>query len=979
MKEINIIRRYSIVSLLAMVLFGFAFGNLLSRSMEPMILRHAIDDMSHIVHQNVVKHFKAAALIEPKKGKKYKKFSHKMDHLSLAENIKKVKIWNRDMQIVWSDNKDIVGTAAGEGDRHELQKALKGEIVAETSSSGEHEHKHIKDVEANHIMEVYIPIKYDSHDNIHNVFEVYVNVDSIYEQISHHRQTIWFWTISGFSALYIFLFGGYWSASRQIKKQTSEILQSKQDWEETFNTITDMISIHDMNFNILRANKAAEQGLGLPSLESKNTKCYTYFHQSNEPPEHCPGIKCLEKGETTSAEIYEPSLNKNLDVRAIPRFDKDNKLIGFIHDVRDITHIKKAEEEKAKLHEQFLQAQKMNSIGRLAGGIAHDFNNILSVIIGFSDIALNELPENGVVKDHIKTIHEAGEKAAMLTRQLLAFSRKQVLEMKAVSINNTIENMTTMLGRLIPANITFEFNPQIQEQKILADPIQLEQILMNLVVNGRDAMPDGGLLSIETDEVEFQESNLEGNEKVIPGTYVRLSITDTGTGISQEVLDNIFEPFFSTKGIGKGTGMGLSTVYGIVKQHNAHIVVNSEINKGTTFTIYFPVTEEVPEETCEDNPVRDVRGNETVLVVDDEPLILKVIVSLLKPLGYNLLQASSGESALWESDKYQGNIDLLLTDVVMPGINGNELSERLKEKRPGINIIFMSGYTDDVIACHGVLEEGVVLVNKPIKRDILAGRIREVLDRRTDQKGVMSSAHELKGLDILLVDDNENIRQLIQVLLKDHDFRFDTADNGKDALEKFSAGTYDLVLMDMQMPVMDGLTAVREMRKMEREKGEEETRVIAMTGNSSEEDIKECFQAGYSAHLSKPIKKDQLFNAVIANSSPALSTQRDDKEINGEKIVAHVDSDLKDLIPGYLKAMHNDINRIREAVKVKDYETVKMVGHTLKGSGGGYGFGPITDFGIEIEASAKEEDYENIERNTNKLSDYIENVEIVYE
>jgi hypothetical protein len=220
---------------------------------------------------------------------------------------------------------------------------------------------------------------------------------------------------------------------------------------------------------------------------------------------------------------------------------------------------------------------------------------------------------------------------------------------------------------------------------------------------------------------------------------------------------------------------------------------------------------------------------------------------------------------------------------------------------------------------------------------------------------------------------------LIQVFLKDHDCTFDTAENGKDALEKFSAGTYDLVLMDMQMPVMDGLTAVREMRKREHEKGAEETMVIAMTGNSSEEDIKDCYQAGYSAHLSKPIKKDRLINAVIENSSPRFIPECDTEEIHGEKIIAHVDPDLKDLIPGYLKKMHNDINRIREAVKVKDYETLKIVGHTLKGSGGGYGFDPITDFGHEIEASAKEEDYENIEKTTNKLSDYIENVDIVYE
>jgi PAS domain S-box-containing protein len=978
MGKINLIRRYSIISLLAMIVFGFAFGHLLSRSMEQIMFRNAIHDMSDIVNQNIVKHFKSDELIEPKKGSKHKKFSHRMDHLSLNKNIKKVKIWNRDMQIVWSENKDLVGTVADKHDNHELQEVLKGEVVVETSHSEVTEHKPHDNMEATRIMEVYIPIKYAAQDDIQTVFEVYVNLDPVYEHISHHKKVIWFWTISGFSLLYVVLFGGYWNASRRIKKQTKEILQSKQDWEETFNTITDMITIHDRELNILRANKAAEQGLKLPALESKYQKCYTYYHQSDEPPEWCPGIKCLETGEPAREEIFEPVLNKHFEIQTIPRFDKDKKLTGFIHDVRDITNIKKAEEEKAKLHDQFLQVQKMDSIGRLAGGIAHDFNNILSVIIGFSEIALNELSGNEDVRDHIKTIQEAGEKAALLTKQLLAFSRKQVLEMKAVSINNTIENMTKMLGRLVPANITFEIIPQIQEQKILSDPVQLEQILLNLVVNARDAMPDGGLLSIKTADVEFQETHLLGNEEMKPGSYVMIAVTDTGTGMSQDVTQKIFEPFFSTKGIGKGTGMGLSTVYGIVKQHRAHIFVNSEIGRGTSFEIYFPVAEGVTEEACEDNIKRDVRGNETVLVVDDEPLILKVIVTLLKPLGYSVLEASSGESALWVSENYQGKIDLLLTDVVMPGINGNVLAERLSERRPEINIIFMSGYTDDAIAHHGVLNEGVVLVNKPIKGYVLAGRIREVLDGERHQKGAISSPHELNGQNILLVDDKEDIRKIIQAFLKDYDCTIDSAENGKLALEKFTASTYDFVLMDMQMPIMDGLTAVREMRKWEHEKGAEETTVIALTGNSSGEDIEECHKAGYSGHLSKPIKKDQLINALTGNSSPGLITQDNTEAIKDEKILAYVDPDLKDLIPEYLEERQSDICRIRDAMNINDYETVRIVGHTLKGSGGGYGFDPISDIGLEMEDAAIEENFKDIEECVNKLSDYLDNVEIVY-
>ncbi|UCH81338.1 MAG: response regulator [Nitrospiraceae bacterium] len=983
MKEINFVKRYSIISLLAVVVFGFAFGHLLSRSMEQIMFKNAIHDMADIVNQNVVKHFKADELTKPKKGSTYKKFSHRMEHLSLNKNIKKVKIWNREKQIVWSGNRDLVGKTADEDDNSELQKVLTGEIVAETHSSGETEHTLHNTFKAERIMEIYIPITYGSQDDIQAIFEVYVNLDYVYEHIAHHKKMIWFWTISGFSLLYVVLFGGFWSASRRINKQTREITQSKQDWEETFNTITDMITIHDMEFNILRANKAAEQGLGLSGQDSTYHKCYTYYHHTEEPPEWCPGIKCLEKGEPASAEIFEPVLNRHFDVRTIPRFDNNDNMIGFIHDVRDITNIKKAEEEKAKLHDQFLQVQKMDSIGRLAGGIAHDFNNILSVIIGFSEIALNELSGNDGVRDHIKTIHGAGEKAAILTKQLLAFSRKQVLEMKAVSINDTIENMTKMLGRLIPANITFSFNPHIEEQKILADPVQLEQILLNLVVNARDAMPDGGKLSIKTAEVEFKEEDLLGNEKVKPGSYVMLSVTDTGTGMSQAVIEKIFEPFFSTKGVGKGTGMGLSTVYGIVKQHEAYIDVNSEPGRGTSFEVYFPVTEGDISETCDETLNRNVTGNETVLVVDDEPLILKVIANLLNPLGYNVLEASNGEDALQISDTYKEKIDLLLTDVVMPGMNGNELAERLSKKWPETGVIFMSGYTDDAIAHHGVLNEGVVLVNKPIKGDVLSKMIRQVLDDRSNKNEVICSTHVRKGMDILLVDDDENIRKMTRVFLKDYDCTIETAENGHSAFEKFTSGTYDLVFMDMQMPVMDGLTSVRKMRKWEQEHGVHGIRIIALTGNSSSEDIEKCYRAGYSDHMSKPIKKDLLMQAVIRHSSTGTPVHCTNKENQKDKIVARVDPDLKELVPEYLEERQSDIKRMQEAMKKGDYEAVRIIGHTLKGSGGGFGFEPITEIGLEIEDAATGRSGEDVEEHINecisKLSEYLDSVDVIYE
>ena len=291
----------------------------------------------------------------------------------------------------------------------------------------------------------------------------------------------------------------------------------------------------------------------------------------------------------------------------------------------------------------------------------------------------------------------------------------------------------------------------------------------------------------------------------------------------------------------------------------------------------------------------------------------------------------------------------------------------------------MSGYTDDAIAQHGVLEEGLVLVNKPIKGEILASRIREVMDAKLNQKSVIAKDHDINGLKILLVDDNEDIRSLVQVYIKNYNCMIDIAENGNIAVGKFRSGQYDIVLMDMQMPVMDGLTAVREMRTWENENGSAETTIIAMTGNSDKEAIDECLNAGYTNHIAKPIKKDLLINTLLANSSPTFITPCDTEEIQNEKILAHVDPDLKDLIPEYLEERQSDISKIQEAIKIKDYETVSIVGHTLKGSGGGFGFDPINEIGMHIETAAKEEDYEDIEKWNNKLSDYLENVEIVYE
>jgi len=327
-------------------------------------------------------------------------------------------------------------------------------------------------------------------------------------------------------------------------------------------------------------------------------------------------------------------------------------------------------------------------------------------------------------------IRESGEKAAALTRQLLAFSRKQVLEMQVVNVNSLIENMTKMLGRIIGEDIELEFKINTSIKKIFADPSQLEQVLMNLAINARDVMPRGGRFMIETTDIEFGDEIVSYHEEVKPGRYTMVAISDTGYGMTPEIRERIFEPFFTTKEKGKGTGLGLATVYGIVKQHNGYIYVYSEQGKGTTFKIYFPAMHGELKQAVEETDVHKPKGTETVLVVEDEPFLRKYLVDVLEPLGYKLLAAANGEEALDIGTDFVGDIHVLLTDVVLPGINGRELADKMSKNKSNMKVIFMSGYTDDVIAQHGVLEAGVNFLQKPVDSRKLAIKIREVLKER---------------------------------------------------------------------------------------------------------------------------------------------------------------------------------------------------------------------------------------------------------
>ncbi len=397
--------------------------------------------------------------------------------------------------------------------------------------------------------------------------------------------------------------------------------------------------------------------------------------------------------------------------------------------ILDITDRQRAEEERKKLEEQLFQAQKMESVGRLAGGVAHDFNNMLGVIIGMTELALNQDVPNRKLRHNLEEILKAGLRSADLTRQLLAFARKQTAIPKVLELNDTISGMLKMLRRLIGEDTDLVWQPGLDLWKVKIDPSQVDQILANLAVNARDAISGVGAITMRTENVIVDDSNRAGHLELIPGEYVLLAVSDTGEGMSKEVSENIFEPFFTTKDVGKGTGLGLSTVYGIVKQNDGFIYVESEPGKGATFNIYLPRHEsESAQVACVEVTNERPTGTETILLVEDDDAILNLSKMILESLGYTVVAARTPVNAVHLAEEHPGDLHLLITDVVMPEMNGRELAEQLRAVRPNLKCLYMSGYTADVIAHRGLLDEGVNFIQKPFGCDDFALRIRQVLD-----------------------------------------------------------------------------------------------------------------------------------------------------------------------------------------------------------------------------------------------------------
>jgi two-component system, cell cycle sensor histidine kinase and response regulator CckA len=409
-------------------------------------------------------------------------------------------------------------------------------------------------------------------------------------------------------------------------------------------------------------------------------------------------------------------------------------LFGASGTVTHVVAVQKDITERLHLEAQYRQAQKMESVGRLASGIAHDFNNLLTVINGLSDLLLKQMDCRDPMFSDVAEIRKAGERAASLTKQLLAFSRLQVMVPQIISLNDVVSGMEGLIRQLLGARISFTFIPQPELHCVKADPGQMEQVIANLVVNAHDAMPDGGQLTIETRTV-FLDATYGREHGVLlqPGEYVALIVSDTGAGMNERTRARVFEPFFTTKGPGKGTGLGLSMVYGIVKQSHGCIWVYSEVGVGTTFKIYLPISADVRPVLTAASNVQTTAGRETILIVEDNGGLRNLATRLLRPRGYTVLSAATGEEALAFMAHESTHVDLLLTDVVMPGMNGRELAERLTRGRPTLKVLYMSGYTNDAAVQHGIVDANIEFLCKPFTAVSLCGKVREVLD--SDHRG----------------------------------------------------------------------------------------------------------------------------------------------------------------------------------------------------------------------------------------------------
>ena len=523
---------------------------------------------------------------------------------------------------------------------------------------------------------------------------------------------------------------GFNTMARRLKGTLDSLRRSREDYRLLVENQTDLVVKVDPDGRFLFVSPSYCTTFGKSREELLGQQFMPLVHEDDR----AATAKAMEN-------LCRPPHTAYIEQRAMTRdgwrwlawsdtavLDDQGQVVAIIGAGRDITERKEAEEIRRSLSEQLLQAQKMEAVGRLAGGVAHDFNNMLGVILGHTELALRQLDPAQPLAGSLQEIRRAAERSAALTRQLLAFARRQTVAPKVLDLNDTVEGMLKMLRRLIGEDIDLAWLPGKHLEPVRIDPSQIDQILANLCVNARDAIGDTGRITIETARADFDEQYCAQHSGFLPGEYILLAVSDNGCGMTKDVLDNLFEPFFTTKETGKGTGLGLATVYGIVNQNNGFINVYSEPGQGTTFKIYLPrhASAEGPG-LAESAVPPTVEGHETILLVEDEPMILDMTKAMLELQGHTVLTAASPAEALQIARDHDGPIHVLMTDVIMPGMNGRDLADRLQTHLPDLRCLFMSGYTANVIAHHGVLEAGVHFIQKPFTAGELAAKIRETL------------------------------------------------------------------------------------------------------------------------------------------------------------------------------------------------------------------------------------------------------------
>jgi PAS domain S-box-containing protein len=520
-------------------------------------------------------------------------------------------------------------------------------------------------------------------------------------------------------------------AQRVVERERAEAaLAAERNLLRTLiDNLPDYIYVKDTAGRFLIANIAVAQLMGAATPEALVGQIDFDFYPAELAEQFHADEQALIQSGQPLIDREEPVIDQItgqkrwLSTTKVPLRDPQGQLVGLVGLGRDIS-------ERKRLEAQLLQAQKMEAIGRLAGGVAHDFNNVLTAILGYAELVLDELDAATPLHQEIEAIQNAGKRAAALTRQLLAFSRQQVLQPTLLNLNALVANLSQMLRRLISEDIELITIPGPDLGNLKVDPSQLEQVVVNLVVNARDAMPEGGTLTIETANVELDADYAHQHVGVKAGPYIMLAISDTGQGMDAPTQARIFEPFFTTKEAGKGTGLGLATVHGIVNQSGGHIWVYSEVGHGTTFKIYLPqAAEREIRAQVQPSSARAPQGSETILLVEDDALVRQLVQEVLRKYGYIVLEVSTGKEALKMAQTYRAPIDLLITDVILPGgIRGTQVARQLLAQRLHLKVLYMSGYTDNAIVQHGVLGAGVAFLQKPFTPETLARKVREVLD-----------------------------------------------------------------------------------------------------------------------------------------------------------------------------------------------------------------------------------------------------------